>query len=1516
MFTRIVSVTAAIVVFVTTYALVLPAITMEIEADCGIEAHQHDDSCYEYGLICGLEESDQHQHGDGCYGRTGNLICGKEVHVHSEACYHRNEAKVMTGEISEPDDGSLMTAVPSDAGGVSAQSADVFMEEGISEDNGTYEENGDGSVDSAETFSDETVEDVGEGINTDANDVNDGNIEDGSNMENEAGTLGDGEAAEAENGEPADSGKPIENGEPIESGEAAAIETDDSAVSAEQSDIDGQNVQAEEEEYEEEFVPALDPVFFQEVLNDRTGIYYYHTPDGETVENSANITDWKKIRKDTELGENDLIRVYLAYTIPAGSLNATNGTTRYRLPANLHLSDGQVNAINQMENGIAVQYADYENLQILDTESYHKYLGAEAVDGTRTPDQSVDDYLQSLRSSGQAGDGADGSGVQEFISATVQVENIYDTDGSSGEKGALLGQDLIFTFSPYTIEENRHAYDSTGQQAKIGRDVQGWLTLDFNMQQVDWIEQESTVERIPSDDQVTDQTENQTADQTADQAAEQAADQAGAVETVESVTQIVRTVRTADIVFAAEETGSHDHRISEIHTELTLVTEKVETITEETENGSAEKTADSDDNGADADPENPEAEAADNEAEENIEDQDDEKPDADNEMTDQDVDPDQKDDETAEKTGDKEDDRNYPAQSFEDTITVRMGVLSTDAANDSAVAAAAIDNIEKKTELTVSVVAEKGTFPEGTTMVLTPVTGNDLDTVAVAVEGAVEGRTAGFHAVDISFRDAAGKELEPRKPIKVSMQSESIRQAVENPSTDPVIVHLEDSRNKNDGGDEHEDAKKDTNKDVVEGTSDDVEEDADNNAGEADRAEQIEEAGENAGEDVGVDTENGGNNELDRSTVTVTTVPGSADADNLTFESDSFSVYAIVYTVDFHYEVDGKTYEFSIPGGGFVSLERLVEVLGIGVSDARESSDSNQEAEVTENDADEANEKEGEQQETSNVKNQIIKLEEVDVSESAKKFVSDVEKVEFSSPDLVWVGKVNTPDTVGGLKKANDLIIEYSADLTEEQIAENNAQMVEAGDWALISIHPFTSEENLTVTMKNGEQFVVKVTDAQIRKTVIDAKGDTWEITVTYGEDAQIPDGAELRVREVLPEDNDYQNYYKQSLKTVGVGSQQESNRTESEIKSASDSKAEVKDSELPVNKYARIFDIEIWAGDSKIEPKSNVTVEIRLLDAPEKTELIPHVVHFAEEGTELMELTGKPKSNENNIQFKTDEFSVYSVIYTVDLHYDAETGTLFYEDNKIKVTVSAKEKGKGKEIFPEEAVLIVKEMIPDDADAADKYAQALTALSYSLRKQNDSFSAAKVYDFSILDKAGKEIEPNGAVEVKIEYKERPEFGGGDGNASEIQIAHLVEDPLNEEKLSVEIMNADIDSTDFGSVSGAEFTTDSFSAYIVFNRNGISETEPTDLGNYGWIRFHTVGERDTTQNQTGNPDSPTIQWGYYKNDGSNLPALNTAWAYRRILKVRLWLPRSGQNSSVYDSDHYNEAATAQYWKFQ
>ena len=86
---RLVSGFAALVVFITTYALVLPAITLEKTAACGIEEHQHDESCYESRLVCGQEESEGHHHDDSCYSITKELVCDLEEHEHSEenGCY-------------------------------------------------------------------------------------------------------------------------------------------------------------------------------------------------------------------------------------------------------------------------------------------------------------------------------------------------------------------------------------------------------------------------------------------------------------------------------------------------------------------------------------------------------------------------------------------------------------------------------------------------------------------------------------------------------------------------------------------------------------------------------------------------------------------------------------------------------------------------------------------------------------------------------------------------------------------------------------------------------------------------------------------------------------------------------------------------------------------------------------------------------------------------------------------------------------------------------------------------------------------------------------------------------------------------------------------------------------------------------------------------------------------------------------------------------------------------------------
>ena len=83
---------AYVVVFCTTYALILPAITMEFRNTCGLEEHTHSDACYSRtmrtALICTLQEMEAHTHTDGCYTDA--------VHTHTDGCY--SESKPVCGQ--------------------------------------------------------------------------------------------------------------------------------------------------------------------------------------------------------------------------------------------------------------------------------------------------------------------------------------------------------------------------------------------------------------------------------------------------------------------------------------------------------------------------------------------------------------------------------------------------------------------------------------------------------------------------------------------------------------------------------------------------------------------------------------------------------------------------------------------------------------------------------------------------------------------------------------------------------------------------------------------------------------------------------------------------------------------------------------------------------------------------------------------------------------------------------------------------------------------------------------------------------------------------------------------------------------------------------------------------------------------------------------------------------------------------------------------------------------------------
>ena len=102
---KILSVPICLVVFVTTYALILPAITMESTPDtyCGIAEHVHTDDCYELpgtpahkeiqctaGADLGQGEYIIHKHDSFCFDDSGELLCAlaeQDEHVHTDACY-------------------------------------------------------------------------------------------------------------------------------------------------------------------------------------------------------------------------------------------------------------------------------------------------------------------------------------------------------------------------------------------------------------------------------------------------------------------------------------------------------------------------------------------------------------------------------------------------------------------------------------------------------------------------------------------------------------------------------------------------------------------------------------------------------------------------------------------------------------------------------------------------------------------------------------------------------------------------------------------------------------------------------------------------------------------------------------------------------------------------------------------------------------------------------------------------------------------------------------------------------------------------------------------------------------------------------------------------------------------------------------------------------------------------------------------------------------------------------------
>ena len=93
---KVVSALGCVVVFCTTYALILPAITME-KNGCSLTEHTHTADCYTQVTavtrqepICSLESLDLHEHTKDCFDENGEPVCGYAdfvIHEHDASCY-------------------------------------------------------------------------------------------------------------------------------------------------------------------------------------------------------------------------------------------------------------------------------------------------------------------------------------------------------------------------------------------------------------------------------------------------------------------------------------------------------------------------------------------------------------------------------------------------------------------------------------------------------------------------------------------------------------------------------------------------------------------------------------------------------------------------------------------------------------------------------------------------------------------------------------------------------------------------------------------------------------------------------------------------------------------------------------------------------------------------------------------------------------------------------------------------------------------------------------------------------------------------------------------------------------------------------------------------------------------------------------------------------------------------------------------------------------------------------------
>lgn len=211
----------------------------------------------------------------------------------------------------------------------------------------------------------------------------------------------------------------------------------------------------------------------------------------------------------------------------------------------------------------------------------------------------------------------------------------------------------------------------------------------------------------------------------------------------------------------------------------------------------------------------------------------------------------------------------------------------------------------------------------------------------------------------------------------------------------------------------------------------------------------------------------GGNAEI----VEPDTVESGSGEEALSFTAESFSVYGIVYTVDYTIDVNGIARGFTMPGGGVISLPELLSALS-----------------------------------------------DMDEEEAEAWTRENVTDVSFTDEDLVKPVRPDAETTVKDLLQQFDLRLCFSAELSRKEQRQILKRQLKKDEWVFLSLAPFITEEKLVLTLADGRALEIQVTDAGAGEPIDDADLNNFigDIQIDDVEETEGYDGVIVKNRNYM----------------------------------------------------------------------------------------------------------------------------------------------------------------------------------------------------------------------------------------------------------------------------------------------------------------------------------------------------------------------------------------------------------------